>query len=172
MRPIIDVLWYGHNTGQPQLRTYITATITSLAASAHTYDPDGDGSNNVEPDPLERGGCYPPRSETMMPLVIGAGFTQIISQTLTPARLLARRRCDCSRKGQQNISYPVRMPIGIMPTTSKITDDGPRGFLINAVNWAAKRGRARHRCINGPMERAWPIQAPAGWSRTRFLSQG
>ena len=128
---IIDVLWYGHNTST-SAGPY-NSTITSLAANAHTYDPDGNGSNTWNLNIWNDGDATPVFGDYDA-LVIGAGFTQYFNFDST--RLLDAGDAIADARG--NRTFISGQDADWHNANNKQNqDDGPRGFLINAVNWAA-----------------------------------
>jgi hypothetical protein len=128
----IDVLWYGHNSGT-SAGPYNT-TITSLAASAHTYDPGFNGSNTWNLtiwNPLDA----TPVFGNYDALVIGSGFTRFFGD-FDPARLLGAKAAIESARGNRTF-ISGQDADWHNANNRQNQDDGPRGFLINAVNWAA-----------------------------------
>jgi len=133
----IDVLWYGHESLSlsvyPPVTTY-NQSITTLAANAHTYDPDGNGSNTWNLTLWNEGDATPVFGNYDA-LVIGAGFTQFFGD-FDPARLLGAKDAIESARGNRTFLSGQDADWHNM-NNKKNTDNGPRGFLINAVNWAA-----------------------------------
>ncbi len=121
----INVLWYGQNAN------YNTA-MSSLAAGAGTYDPAGNGSLDWNitiwgaSDPL-------PNFSQFNVLVIGS--SQAFGMGFNANRLLSASTGITNARGTrtflsgQDADYHYQNAPGPV-------DNGPRGFLINAVNWA------------------------------------
>lgn len=121
----INVLWYGQGSAY-------NTQMTNLAAGAASYDPAGDGSlswnftlwNSSDPTPT---------FSAYDVLVIGS--SQTFGMGFDATRLLgAKSEIEAARgtrtflSGQDADWHYINGP--------GARDDGPRGFLINAVNWA------------------------------------
>jgi hypothetical protein len=121
----IDVLWYG------QSASYNTS-MTGLAAGAGTYDPLNDGSLNWNLTIWNAGDPTPTFSNYDV-FVIGS--SQVFGMGFDPTRLLAAKAAIEAARGTrtflsgQDADYHYQFGPGPI-------DNGPRGFLINAVNWA------------------------------------
>ncbi|MEM9511716.1 MAG: PEP-CTERM sorting domain-containing protein [Cyanobacteria bacterium P01_E01_bin.48] len=126
MAASIDVLWYSQGTNY-------NSQISTLAAGAGTYDPDGDGAldwNLSFFDPL---GPAPTFSDFDVFVIgssqtFGLGFdsTGILNNK---ASIEGARGTRTFLSGQDADWHYINSPGPV--------DNGPRGFLINAVNWAA-----------------------------------
>lgn len=122
----INVLWYG------QSNAYNTA-MTTLAATAGSYDPAANGALDwnltlwTSADPTPTFGSYD---------VFVIGSSQVFGMGFDSARLLAAKAGIQAARGNrtflsgQDADYHYQFGPGAV-------DNGPRGFLINAVNWAA-----------------------------------
>lgn len=131
----IDVLWYGHQSPSTFISglTY-NESITDLAASAHTYDPDVNGSNTWNLTLWNEGDVTPVFGDYDA-LVIGSGFTRWFPD-FDASRLLGEKDAIESARGNRTFISGQDADWHNMNNVPN-TDDGPRGFLINAVNWAA-----------------------------------
>lgn len=122
----VDVLWYG------QSAAYNTA-MSTLAATAGTYDPDSDGSldwnltiwNSGDPTPTF--GDYD---------VFVIGSSQAFGMGFSPTRLLAAKSDIEAARGSRTFLSGQDADFHYQNSPGAV-DNGPRGFLINAVNWAA-----------------------------------
>ncbi|HTV01887.1 MAG TPA: PEP-CTERM sorting domain-containing protein [Luteitalea sp.] len=121
----LNVLWYG------QSATYNTA-MTGLAAGAASYDPSGDGSNDWNltiwnpGDPTPTFGNYD---------VLVIGSSQIFGLGFDGTRLLAASDAIADARGSRTFISGQDADYHYMVSPGPV-DNGPRGFLINAVNWA------------------------------------
>lgn len=122
-----NILWYGVDSSY-------NSSISTLAAGAGTFDPNSDGSLDWNltfwnlGDPL-------PIFSNFDALIIGSS-NQGFFGNFNPARLLgAQTEIEAARgnrtflSGQDADWHYINGPGAV--------DNGPRGFLINAVNWAA-----------------------------------
>lgn len=123
----IDVLWYGVDSSY-------NASITSLASTAHTYDPLNNGSlswnltfwNAADPTPT---------FSNYDVLVIGSS-NQGFFGNFNSSRLLAEKTAIAAARGSRTFLSGQDADWHYINSPGPI-DNGPRGFLINAVNWAA-----------------------------------
>lgn len=124
----VKVLWYGLDNA-----TY-TSRIQTLASTAGTYDPGGNGSLDwdldwwMAGDPTPDFGMY----DVLVLGSAGSGFfggwdgTRLLG---AGAEIAAARGTRTFLSGQDADWHYINSP--------GPRDNGPRGFLINAVNWAA-----------------------------------
>ena len=123
----IDVLFYGGDTAQNDFYNTISAT-------AHTYDPDGDGSNTWNATIWNNGDPTPDFS-SYDALLIGSDGSAF-GTGIDFSRLLGAKTAIEAARGNrtfltgQDADYHYKVSPGAV-------DNGPRGFIINAVNWAA-----------------------------------
>lgn len=122
----INVLWYG------QSNAYNTA-IAGLAANAHTYDPASDGSLTWNltfwnaGDPTPAFGSYD---------VLVIGSSQAFGMGFNATRLLGAKSAIEAARGTRTFLSGQDADWHYLNSPGPM-DNGPRGFLINAVNWAA-----------------------------------
>ena len=132
----IDVLWTAGDTGY-------NADITTLATGADTYDPNGDGALSWNLT-LWDGGAVDFAAYDV--LVVGSacnvstngncGGSGFFGTNVSVAGVLANKAGIEAARGNrtflsgQDADWHYENSPGAR-------DDGPRGFLINAVNWAA-----------------------------------
>jgi hypothetical protein len=121
----INVLWYG------QSAAYNT-TMTTLAAGAGTYDPASNGSLDWN---LTIWNSSDPTPDFSAYNVLVIGSSQAFTMGFDASRLLAAKTSIEAARGTrtllsgQDADYHYWFGPGAV-------DNGPRGFLINAVNWA------------------------------------
>ncbi|MCA1990828.1 MAG: alpha/beta hydrolase [Coleofasciculus sp. S288] len=124
---VIDVLWYGHNLSY-------NAAISQLAANASTYDPWGDGSKEWNLTMWNPSESTPNFSDYDV-FVIGTGGTEFGFDFNASGILNNKNAIEAARgdrtflSGQDADAHYIYAP-GPQP-------NGPFGFLVNAVNWAA-----------------------------------
>jgi len=123
----INVLWYGVDAAY-------NAKITTLASTAHTYDPLGNGSLAWNLDFWNAGDTLPTFSNYNV-LVVGSSAKAFFSNFNDSRLLGAKTEIEAARgnrtflSGQDADWHYINGPGAV--------DNGPRGFLINGVNWAA-----------------------------------
>jgi len=126
----LDVLWYGHNSATSS-GTYNTAVaaLGGLAGSA------GNGPNTWSLDIWNVGDPTPTFSDYDV-LVIGSGFRTFFPD-FDPTRLLgASAAIQAARGNRTFLSGQDADWHNFNNLSGRASNDGPRGFLLNAVNWA------------------------------------
>ena len=123
----INVLWYG------QSQAYNEA-IRELAINAESYDPNGDGSLDWNLTLWDEQLSYP-NFAAFDVLVIGSTLWSVTSPEFNPAKLLKNKIAIESARGTR--TFLTGQDADMHYWMGDHRDDGPRGFLINAVNWAA-----------------------------------
>lgn len=123
----IDVLFYGGDASQNNF-------YTSISATAHTYDPDGDGSNTWNAT-IWNDGDPTPVFSNYDALFIGSPGNAFGTGINFNRLLSAKSDIEAARGSRtfltgQDADYHYKVSPGPV-------DNGPRGFIINAVNWAA-----------------------------------
>jgi len=129
---VINVLWYGGNLNYNN-------KIAQLAATAHTFDPWGDGALNWNLSFFNAGDPTPNFSAYDV-FIVGTGWNYYAG--FNSARLLTDEvaagvkaaRGNRTFLSGQDADLHYILGAGGRPGTSA---DGPFGFLVNAVNWAA-----------------------------------
>ena len=119
----IDVLWYGGNA-------FYNTLPGTLASNAGDYDPNNDGSLDWNVDIWELGEAAPN---------FGLYDVFIIPSWLSgmdPSRLLAAKDDITDARGSRTFLSGQDADYHYLNSPGPI-DNGPRGFFINAVNWAA-----------------------------------
>lgn len=126
MAASIDVLWYGQSASY-------NSDISTLAAGAGTYDPASNGALDWNLTFFDPVGPAPTFNDFDVFVIgssqaFGLGFdsTGILNNK---SAIEAARGTRTFLSGQDADWHYINSPGAV--------DDGPRGFLINAVNWAA-----------------------------------
>lgn len=124
----IDVLWYG------QHRIY-NAKMSEIAEKASSFDPAGDGSldwNLTIWDPSDPA----PNFSDYDVFVIGNGFTEARYFGFDASGILNNKDAISAARGNRTFlsgqDADLHYILNVGPRL-----DGPLGFLVNAVNWAA-----------------------------------
>jgi len=121
----INVLWYGQSSSY-------NSSISTLAAGAGTYDPASDGSLSWN---LTFWNAGDPNPDFTAYNVLVIGSSQVFGMGFDPSRLLSAKSAIESARGTRTFlsGQDADYHYGASPGP---VDNGPRGFLINAVNWA------------------------------------
>jgi hypothetical protein len=125
-RAQINVLWYGVDTAY-------NSKISTLAASAHTYDPLSNGSLSWNLTFWSPGDATPDFSNFNV-LVVGSSDKGFFSN-FNATRLLGAKDLVADARGDRTFLSGQDADWHYINSPGPV-DDGPRGFLINAVNWA------------------------------------
>ncbi len=121
----INVLWYGQSS------SYNTA-MTTLAAGAGTYDPASNGSLDWN---LTIWNSSDPTPDFSAYNVLVIGSSQAFGLGFDATRLLAAKSSIEAARGTRTFLSGQDADWHYINGPGP-RDDGPRGFLINAVNWA------------------------------------
>lgn len=121
----INVLWYGQSVSYNN-------SMTTLAASAGTYDPASDGSLNWN---MTIWGASDPVPDFSAYDVLVVGSSQVFGLGFDATRLLAAKNLIEAARGSRTFLSGQDADWHYINGPGPI-DNGPRGFLINAVNWA------------------------------------
>lgn len=120
---VIDVLWYGGNS-------FYNTLPTTLASNAGDYDPNNDGSLDWNVDIWEFGEVTPDFSLYDV-FIIPSWLSG-----MDPNRLLDAKTAITDARGSRTFLSGQDADYHYLNGPGAI-DNGPRGFFINAVNWAA-----------------------------------
>ncbi|MGQ8363913.1 hypothetical protein [Glaciecola sp. 1036] len=126
---VIDVLWVGGSTSY-------NANITELANEAATFDPNSDGNNTWNLTLWDNSVMPTPDFSAYDVLVIGSYLTGSFNMGQTPDGVLANRAQIENARGSRTLITGQDADWHDLNNRPD-QDDGPKGFLINAVNWAA-----------------------------------
>ena len=124
----IDVLWYGQ-------QGIYNAKMSEIAEKASSFDPAGDGSLDWNLTIWNPNDAAPNFSDYDV-FVIGNGFTQARYFGFEASGILNNKDAISAARGNrtflsgQDADLHYILNVGPRP-------DGPLGFLVNAVNWAA-----------------------------------
>jgi hypothetical protein len=119
------VLWYGQGASY-------NAAMSGLAATAGTYDPASNGSLDWNLTFWNAGDPTPTFSNYNV-FVIGS--SQVFGMGFNPTRLLGEEAAISAARGSRTFLSGQDADWHYINGPGAV-DDGPRGFLINAVNWA------------------------------------
>ena len=120
----IDVLWYGQSSNYD-------ANIASFAAGVSSFDPAGDGSLSWNLT-FWKPGDPTPAFTSYDVLVIGS--SQAFGNQFNAGRLLAAKSDIEAARGSR--TFLSGQDADWHVSAGQQGDNGPGGFLINAVNWA------------------------------------
>lgn len=121
----INVLWYGQSSSY-------NSAITTLAAGAASYDPASDGSLSWN---LTIWNAGDPQPDFTAYNVLVIGSSQAFGMGFNATRLLAAKSAIEAARGTRTFLSGQDADFHYINSPGAI-DNGPRGFLINAVNWA------------------------------------
>lgn len=121
----INVLWYGQSSAY-------NSAMTTLAAGAGTYDPASDGSLSWN---LTIWNAGDPQPDFTAYNVLVIGSSQVFGMGFNSARLLAAKASIEAARGTRTFLSGQDADWHYINGPGAV-DNGPRGFLINAVNWA------------------------------------
>lgn len=122
----IDVLFYGASP------TWNNA-LQQLSDNAHTYDPWNDGSNNWNAHFWLPGGPVPDFTSFD---VLFIPSSAVFGSGMNPVRLLAAKGAITGARGTRTFLTGQDADWHYNNRPGPV-DNGPRGFIINAINWAA-----------------------------------
>ena len=128
----IKVLWYGQND-------FYNSKMTELAAAASTYDPEGDGSLQWDLTFFNPGDSTPNFYDYNV-FVIGTGGYDLSDHAFDPAGILKSKTAIQAARGSRTFLSGQDADTHYMRGAGGRTGEslnGPFGFLVNAVNWAA-----------------------------------
>ena len=126
---VIDVLWVAGNT------TY-NNNIQELATEASSFDPNNDGNNDWNLTLWDSAVNPNPNFSNYDVLVIGSYLTGSFNLGANPTGVLANKAAIEAARGTRTLLTGQDADWHDL-NNRQDQDDGPKGFMINSVNWAA-----------------------------------